>query len=183
MVNEEKCTGSIACVLRKSINVSLIKLYAKEYELICTTRNKTETHNSEMGIVNHFSSYLRNELARNRIFEGYNVDCEYNRNMEYVKDLPSFPQGTRPDLIIHDRGFNKANLLVVEFKGWWNMTHKEVESDKQKIREFMDKRGKYKYGFGLFIMLGREKAIVEELRMIKDRFQWIAWDSDRGNED
>ena len=37
-----------------------------------------------------------------------------------TKKLPSFPNGTFPDEILYKRGSNDNNILVMEFKTYWN---------------------------------------------------------------
>lgn len=49
----------------------------------------------------------------------------------------------------------------------------------------MDKNGKYRYKFGLFVRFEREKAHVEELKIITNNndvsFQWVVWVDEREN--
>ena len=95
------------------------------------------------------------------MFAKYNIDCEYNRNKGDKKCLPSFKNGVFPDLIIHKRGFNDDNLLVAEFKGWWNSSDNELGKDRLKIAQFMDKAGEYEYQFGLLVVLGEEREKIK----------------------
>lgn len=110
----------------------------------------------ERAIVFRFAHYLQNELMKIPEYETYNLDCEYNRNGHLTKILPSFPRGTFPDLIIHKRGNNDNNLLIMEFKTYWNSS---VTNDKMKIQEFVNKKGNYKYKYGLIVVI--EKTLSE----------------------
>lgn len=50
--------------------------------------------------------------------ESDDLDSEYNRNKADKKFLPSWKSGCYPDIIIHKRGSNDDNFLVIEFKTW-----------------------------------------------------------------
>ena len=66
-----------------------------------------------------------------------------------------------PDIILHQRGNNNHNLLVLEFKGWWN---KNQEYDKKKIEQLVSKEGcGYKEGYT--ILLGKNFS-EENIRQI-----------------
>ena len=88
---------------------------------------------------------------------GYNLDSEHNRNNGLKKELPNRKNGSFPDIIVHKRGTNSDNLLVLEFKTWWNS---DIEEDIQKIKEFCDKKGTYRFYTGAVISLGRVREEV-----------------------
>lgn len=81
------------------------------------------------------------------------IDVEYNRDKDKAKKLQGFnaPQRVIPDLILHHRGSNDRNIVVIEFKGHWN----QLESDKEKLEKFTNQSGDYQYGLGAFIKLGK----------------------------
>lgn len=116
-------------------------------------------HVGERSIVFRFAYYLQNLIAMDAELKCFDLDCEYNRNGVECKGLPSFPNGTYPDLIIHKRGSNDYNLLVMEFKTYWNDNR---EDDKKKIKEFVDPLGEYKYRLGISVLI-KEDRIVGEL--------------------
>ena len=61
-------------------------------------------------------------LDEKKLFSEYNLDCEYNRNGSKPKKIISLKQNVYPDLIIHQRGSNDMNLLVMEWiftKPWF----------------------------------------------------------------
>jgi hypothetical protein len=111
---------------------------------------------SERNIVGRFYLYFNESIQLN--FKGYNVDSEYNRNMEEPKRLPHFEKGTFPDIIVHKRGSNEDNLLIIEFKTWWNSNNSK---DVLKIQGFMNPNGVYKYKYGLSIVLGKNEPILQ----------------------
>jgi hypothetical protein len=78
-------------------------------------------HNANERTVTHkLAEYLQDQ------FSEYNVDCEYNRNGHEPKrvrldDAYDEPEGKKyksiyPDIIVHRRGTNEHNLLIVEAK-------------------------------------------------------------------
>jgi len=168
--------------LKACFKKAMEMLYDKDKDLICTTYQGKDIHNSEMGIVNHFSGYLKNILAKNKTLKKYSVDCEYCRNMGNAKELPDYDFGVRPDLIIHKRGHNYPhNLLIIEFKGWWSNRQK-YGRDREKIEKFMSRVGDYRYKFGLFVVFGKKTAKVEEAKIIENgEFRWEEWGDERIN--
>ena len=135
--------------------MAFIKLYTNDSHLIYNTpiANKTDRdnhHAGERSIVFRFAHYLQNLISDDIEFKDYNLDCEYNRNGPQTKALPSFPNGTYPDLIIHKRGTNEHNLLIMEFKTYWN---NDQSQDIIKIREFLDQNGEYKFKYGASVLI------------------------------
>lgn len=74
---------------------------------------------------------LQNNIDTDGTFKRYDLYCEYNRNGARTKQLPSFPNGKYPDVILHKRGSNNGNILIMEFKTYWN---RDRSNDKNKIR-------------------------------------------------
>ncbi len=150
--------------LEKLINESLDLLYTNEIYLIehkpvdleKTTRDKQ--HVSERSIMNHLAYYMKRLMDEDEFFLDFSLDCEYNRNLDGVKALPSFKNGACPDIIIHRRGSNENNYAVIELKTYWNNDQKR---DKKKIREFMDIKGEYGFQNGVLILIAEERTRVE----------------------
>lgn len=155
--------------LIKSIYEAMAILYERDKYLIHdgnSSDSKEENHVSEMAVVFQFGSYLKDILAKNKMFAVYDIDTEYNKNIRDEKLVADGSiRGKRPDLIIHKRGTNKHNLLIAEFKGWWNNSQSAVNEDKDKIKLFMYKdvaeEYRYEYTYGLFVMFGKEKSEME----------------------
>ncbi len=145
-----------------SIHKAFNELYERDIHLI-NNEPITKIASDELGkhyvgeraIVFRFAHYLQNELVKYPRYAKYHLDCEYNRNGICTKCLPSFPNGTFPDLIIHQRGNNNKNLLVMEFKTYWNTN---TQNDVNKVEEFVAKNGDYKYKYGIVVTIGKTLA-------------------------
>jgi hypothetical protein len=111
------------------------------------------------------------------ILDGYHVDCEYNRiesieermskkikilvdeenmyilNLQERKlelgDISEF--STYPDIIIHKRGVNNGNLLVIEAKKNTNRINESFDDLKLKAYTGTLEEDKYRYEWGAFI--------------------------------
>ena len=95
-------------LLEKLIKKSLDDLYQNDQDLL---KRKV----AERDLTGLFAHYFRNNMKDTAIAE-YNVDCEYNRDGYGMKNI----DGTLvyPDFILHKRGTNESNLLIIEFKTW-----------------------------------------------------------------
>lgn len=146
-------------IIKDAVQEALAKLYEKDSYLIVNhpCGNSIDFHVSERGIVFRFGIYLQ-ELIAKTPFSSLNLDVEYNRNMYEKKMLPSFANGTFPDLIIHKRGSNDHNILILEFKTWWNH---DTTDDEKKIAQFMDVNGSYQYKIGASILLNQNDYVIK----------------------
>ena len=142
-----------------AIKRAMNDLYRYDKHLICNEpherRCPDETgkhYVGERAIVFRFAHYLQNELVKNHKYSNFHLDCEYNRNGCETKNLPAFPNGTFPDLIIHHRDSNEDNILVMEFKTYWNA---DTERDRLKVKGFVNKNGKYNYKYGVVVVIGK----------------------------
>jgi hypothetical protein len=111
---------------------------------------------SERSITHHLAVYLQQE------FEGWKVDVEYNRDGHDIKRLRDLPDvrsdKVYPDIIVHRRGTNDHNLLVVEVK---KMDCGHDLEDEMKLVEFTKPlKGKgLNYRWGLHLILqGKEQG-------------------------
>ena len=110
---------------------------------------------NERSITHKLAEHLK------RRFPDLNVDCEYNRrgNNRDPKKLVVTPGPTQtdgldaktvyPDIIVHKRGCDVSNLLVIEVK---KSNGRDVRYDKDKLRGFTGSQGKFRYGLGLFLV-------------------------------
>ena len=140
--------------LEKLIETALDELYEKDQYLL-----EHDVH--ERTIIFRFGHYLQNLMDDIGEFQTFNLDFEYNRNGQDPKRIPQSPQnGILPDLIIHRRGSNKYNLLVLKFKTPWNTN---VEDDCKKLQQLVDIHGTYSYLCGKSILLGmsRENVVIK----------------------
>ncbi len=134
---------------------ALDELYSKDSYLL-----ENEVH--ERTIVFRFGLYLQALMDRSSMFNEYNLDFEYNRNGDNPKRLPCRPRGAVPDLIVHQRGSNKYNLLVMEFKPYWET---DTQADLDKLKQFVSPKGEYKYSCAKSIVLSfvRDRVNIETI--------------------
>ena len=85
----------------------------------------------------------------------YNVDCEYNRNGYGIKQVNG--KYVYPDFILHKRGSNEDNLLIIEFKTWWNPDN---DADIDKIRWMMNPQYIYQYKYGCSITINQDNSEI-----------------------
>ena len=114
---------------------------------------------------NHIKAALSNQLEIvavcdistdhiDTLLKKYDLDAEYNRDIDMIKRLPGWPNGCYPDLILHKRGNNQNNILIIECKGWWS-SEEAIQNDREKIMQFLHSE-RYQYLFGLQIIFCRE---------------------------
>lgn len=129
----------------------------------------------ERSYVFRVAHYLQNMLAMDKRYKDVIVDCEYGNATsatgeqfkKYIENL-KHNNGTEkdgyvfPDLIVHKRHGHDKNLMVVEFKGYWNDLNWLVDEDKLKaFTNNSPEKGieqHFYYKFGLFVVFGHEKA-------------------------
>lgn len=141
-------------------------LYINDYNLIVNGEYK-EDHIAERSIVFRFGIYLDKHLAKFKCLNKYHLDAEYNRDIDDLKCIPSRANGCSPDLIIHKRGSNNDNLLLIERKGWWSLKGTIID-DCNKIRDFMENK-EFKYRFGLLIIFKKNGVSFKWIDKNKDR--------------
>ena len=73
--------------------------------------NLFEIDSHERTISQNFAAYLKSK------FPEWEIDCEYNRDMEEIKKLEKDGKEVKiyPDIIVHQR-VTKQNLLIIEIK-------------------------------------------------------------------
>lgn len=157
--------GNDRTSIKRLIEKALDKLYKEDYNsLICLNHEK---HVGERACVFRFGIYFSQILKREKQFKGYNLDCEYNRNYDDPKRRNN-GNLMIPDIILHKRGNNDNNIVVIEFKGWWSDV-KSQKDDIYKLKELVDPYGKYKYQYGYSIILnnvekGKGKYTITEVK-------------------
>jgi hypothetical protein len=130
-----------------------------------------ENRVSERSIVFWFGIYVY-DLKKDTFLKDFDLDIEYNRNKVDQKRTQNFPNGSFPDLILHKRGTNDSNLLIIEFKTWWNENN---SNDLIKLQDFTSAKGKYKFKIGLSILIDKEKpfGIILENRKVVGRMLYV----------
>lgn len=140
--------------VEKLIDVSLSEFFKNERDLLDVDAN-------ERSISFKLASYIEKHVP-----SGWNVDCEYNRDGNDPKYLgieienlqSNDTNGTTvyPDIIIHKRK-TRENLLIIEIK----KSDSGVPRDIKKIHAFL-KSDKYRYQFGLMLVIYTEKKRIGE---------------------
>ena len=111
----------------KVLKLALDMLYYKDQYLVnhkSEQHVKDDEHVSELSISHKLGHYLALLITE------YDVDCEYNRNKDDKKYMGE--SRIRPDIIIHKRGSNENNFVVIEIKPWWNSD--DTLYDKKKLK-------------------------------------------------
>lgn len=148
---------------------------------------------SERAITHKLAQYIQGEVERLQIND-VQVDCEYNRNLGVGQLAPKRIQllvnerrnqlrmqgelsedefgslTTFPDIIVHGRGHNRRNLLVIEVKKTTN--EKGDTFDLEKLRAFTEQTDQNSYHFthGLILKLttGQDQMQLPELRWFSE---------------
>lgn len=113
---------------------------------------------------------LNKQLEKNGC-NNYYADIEFNRNKKGIKQLPNddgFINNILPDIIVHSRGKETPdNLLVLEMKKS-SANQQDMEKDRNRIRK-MTKQNcdegcySYKYKLGVYYEVNfEEKQIIVE---------------------
>jgi len=136
-------------VIKQKVENSLKKLRRNDWFLIHADTN-------ERTISHKLAEYLQEEFP----YPNWNVDCEYNRHFMDIKKVavPAKPdvgwddieaKTVYPDIIVHRRNSDDANLLVIEVKKSSNQSGHQF--DIHKLAAFT--KDEYRYRFGLFLIL------------------------------
>ena len=97
----------------------------------------------ELTLVAHLFCYLRGR------FRGYSVDMDYNRQGSEGDPKRLKDKIVRPDLVVHVRGKDTENLLVVECKKN-NCSSPDKKEDVTKLENFRKRKG---YTHAAFVVL------------------------------
>jgi len=141
--------------LEPIINEALQKLYKNDNYLICNLDEQhSVNHVGERSIAFRFGVYLQ-EIAKNdEKLKLYNIDSEYDRCIYDLKKRTDEDKNARPDLIIHKRGNNDNNLLIIEREAYLSKKTK-IDEDKEKLKSFFE--GRYKYKNALLIKINKNE--------------------------
>jgi hypothetical protein len=156
--------------VRDHINIALTKLFKKDLYLF-----QVGVH--ERTITHKFAEYLQEE------FRVHSVDCEYNRDgldIKMIEPLILDEEERKeinifPDIIIHIRGKNDFNKLVIEIKS----SNLSNSGDIQKLKALTSSSYKFKYKYGLFVRFNNN--IKENIGSTDDLVKEVTWFVD-GNE-
>ncbi|MBI9010948.1 MAG: hypothetical protein JEZ08_01860 [Clostridiales bacterium] len=126
---------------------ALTKLYTEDKYLIDAFVN-------ERSITHKLGCYLQEE------YDTYNVDCEYNRNILDPKSITkkiymdlTESKNILPDIIVHERGTNDRNHLIVECK---KNNNRDYDQDREKLKYYtISRNDNLGYDYGIFLVLSR----------------------------
>ncbi|CAH1202977.1 MULTISPECIES: hypothetical protein [unclassified Paenibacillus] len=167
----------------KGINIAISELCEKDRHLLSHDLN-------ERTIAHKLALYLQEE------FQEYNVDCEYNRNIDemnkqkriyvleseceklkkdFTKDIvygdtEYMGLSIFPDIVIHRRGENTNNYLVIEIKKSTNKLDRSFDFKKLECYTDKERYNNLEYDWGLFIEFetGMENFKKPELIWFKE---------------
>lgn len=160
------------------VKKALYKLQEQDYLLLSANA-------SERSICHKLATYLQEQFA------DYNVDCEYNLNIEnenhhkmihlltneyaairskVSKRRATLLTGVKcldicvfPDIIIHHRNKTKSNNIIIEIKKSNNMF--EARYDELKIIKYTDEHSELHYTTGLFMVLPVKEDIDKPIKV------------------
>lgn len=131
---------------------------------------------NERSITHKLAVYLEQTLGKE-----YDVDCEYNRNIDdplnrkmidgyfRTEDFAE-SRGVYPDIIVHKRGRNDFNLLIIEVKK--STSRESGEFDIRKLEcytnTFQNRNFSYQYGAFIKLYTAQEKYKEPEIRYFKN---------------
>jgi len=110
---------------------------------------------SERCLVYNFAKQFV-KLLNSREYEQLNVDLEYNRNCNGMKTIGN-QLTSYPDLVLHKRGSNIDNKMVIEFKKWNNQT--KLNNDREKLKCF-----KIEYGYEICMLIIFDEENYEKVK-------------------
>ena len=110
---------------------------------------------SERTISQNFSNYLKSE------FHMFDIDCEFNRHGSDIKTIihpnETKPRAIFPDIVIHSRGTDANNVLVIEIKKYGNP---EIKNDEIKLKELTSESFGYQFGLLMVFSYKRKNLIL-----------------------
>lgn len=106
----------------------------------------------EQALAHRLAFHLENSGS----FTGYHVDCEYNRRGDNPK-TDANGRKFRPDIIIHVRGNDDSNLVMIETKKF-NDTDEEKETTRRDLSNIKDE---YRYQCA-FLVIFPEQIVTDD---------------------
>ncbi len=173
-------------ILQKFISESIFLKTSKALkELFDKDLYLFENGVSERAISHKFAGYLQKEFGKD-----LHVDCEYNRHFEYPKRLleiknhvvkqrraseklsdheENYGICVSPDIVVHERGNDNNNILVLEIKRGDNSSVSDEKYDLLKLKTYIKE---FKYQFGVFIKFKMSKDLgVQKICFLKKNYE------------
>jgi len=157
-------------ITASEIKIRVLKALEELFDLDCYL---LQNDLNECSINHKLACHLQNQ------FQEWHVDCEYNKDGDKVKSL-EFPnsnvewndtnaKSVYPDIIVHRRGNNGPNLLVIEIKKSSNKSKRDHDYNKlEGYVQFLS------YYCALFLEIGTKENVG------KRSFDWIKLDDYSG---
>ncbi|MUP36809.1 hypothetical protein [Labilibaculum euxinus] len=133
---------------------ALNQLYGNDLDLV-------SRGGMERSLSFRFGLYFHNLITDNDWLSDFNIDLEYNKNGNDTKRTMRRPRGVQPDFTLHRRGNNDENILIIEFKGYWDRRNRQF--DRSKVEDFVNQNATYRYGLGLLVELNENGYVVESI--------------------
>lgn len=133
----------------------LLKLLKQSVELLYENDKYLILHSvHEQDISYRIAHYFENLLNNYDWYSALklNVDVEYNRNIDNIKETNGIK--CKPDIILHARGNNENNIIVIEIKKEQNT----CDDDFRKLSDFTHSALEYKYSLGIYINIERNNS-------------------------
>ena len=127
-----------------------------------------ENNLSERCIAHKLAEYLKGEFA------DFDVDCEYNRNIDVEKTLRIEKEklieiawdkikdddtySVFPDIVIHTRKYHQNNHILIEIKKRIG-SKKDKNFDFEKLQAFTSPNEDYKYKLGIYLEFNTKKDV------------------------
>lgn len=153
-----KITSDQTSVLIRIVEHALDQLYDRDLILF-----QRKVH--ERAIAFRFALYF-SELIKGTEFDGLDLDFEYNKREDDYKTTPSRPNGSYPDLILHRRGIQDQNVLIIEFKCAWNSSSRSGDIEKLQEYTLQNLENGYYYGLGIFLEFVSERDEVRIFQFV-----------------
>lgn len=130
----------------KKVKNALVAFFQSDGSLLNVNAN-------ERSISHKLAEHLQNQ------FQNLHVDCEYNRHGNDIKRLKYIRNSSVransltaktvfPDIIVHERGNDENNLLVIEIKK--SNSELSHDDDYKKLKAFTGRQ--FRYEHGLFLL-------------------------------
>lgn len=147
--------------LLQILKSSIEQFYKSDKELI-----NNNVH--EGSIAHRIGFYFENIITEKYpvFYKLHKFDMEYNKNSGDPKKVytqKNIEREGRPDFIVHERGNNDNNVLIIEFKK--NDTKKiYINNDIYKLIDFTCDKREYKYQLGCFVFIGKYGCLITTFR-------------------
>jgi hypothetical protein len=148
-------------MLQREMQAELDKVVAAVGEFYARETWLIEHDVGERTLTHRIAAYLEKQ------YEGWNVDCNYDRLGERTLRLPKgsivstddrLGKSIFPDIVVHHRAVPE-NLLAIEVRKASN--HQPPEHDQHKLRALTDPHLWFAYRLGVYLVLGKISAISD----------------------